>query len=80
MLSTSGYVFGSHMIDIGDWSFSANTAVVGSLPENCTCSSVDMYPRVMSLSWYICDATFVYPIAGPPARISSLTPVLLPLA
>ncbi len=41
MLSTSLYFDGSYMITNGDWSFSANTAVVGSLPENCTASSVE---------------------------------------
>lgn len=35
---------------------------------------------MIDLSWYICELTVEKPIAGPPERTSSLTPVGCPLA
>ena len=41
-------------------------------------SSVTTWPSVIDLSAYICALTCWKPIAGPPLRISTLTPVSWP--
>ena len=68
------------MIIQGAFSNVAMTAVVGSATEFCTDSSVFTQPSSTSLSEYICDGTGVKPIAGPPARTSTSTPVYSPCA
>ena len=78
-MCTFGYVAGSHMIIQGAFSNVAKTAVVGSAAEFCTDSSVFTQPSSTSLSAYICDGTVWNPIAGPPERISTSTPVYSPL-
>lgn len=73
-----GCLFGSHMTISGSMSNGASTAVVGCRSEFATASSVASIPIVMVLSRYICAETCPKPIAGPPARISSRTPVSIP--
>ncbi len=69
-----------HMIMIGLISSGAITASVGCLAEFWIASSVETWPSVIVLSAYICALTCWKPIAGPPVRISTLTPVSLPPA
>ena len=56
----------------------AITASVGWCSEFCTVSSVAIMPSVMDLSRYSWALTCWLPMAGPPARIWSLTPVSMP--
>jgi hypothetical protein len=68
------------MIMIGLISSGASTASVGCFAEFWTASSVETWPRVIDLSAYICAETCWKPIAGPPVRTSTLTPVSWPEA
>jgi hypothetical protein len=68
------------MIMKGLTSMGATTAWVGCPAEKRIASSVLTWPRVMSLSLYICAETGSKPIEGPPVRTSIRTPVSLPLA
>jgi hypothetical protein len=68
------------MIMVGDFSSGARTAFVGWESDSWMASSVATKPSVMSSSAYICAVTDWKPMAGPPARISSSTPVLSPSA
>src|SRR5919202_6474990 len=60
----------------GFFSYQAKTARVGWLADEPICSSVPIMPSRMLSSWYIWAVTSWKPIAGPPARISTLTPVV----
>ena len=67
-----------HMIMIGLISSWLTTASVGCFAEFWIASSVETCPSVIVLSAYICALTCWKPIAGPPVRISTLTPVSWP--
>src|SRR5919202_576041 len=60
----------------GFFSYQAKTARVGWLADEPICSSVPIMPSRMLPSWYIWAVTSWNPMAGPPARISTLTPVV----
>ena len=68
------------MIAHGAFSKVDITAVVGSVSDAAIASSVFTHPSRMSGSVYICAGTPENPIAGPPARISTSTPVHSPFA
>src|SRR5919199_1640740 len=60
----------------GFFSYQAKTARVSWFADEPICSSVPIMPSRMLSSWYIWAVTSWNPIAGPPARISALTPVV----
>jgi hypothetical protein len=68
------------MIMNGLISMGAATARVGCSLAKRIASSVLTWPSMMLLSVYICSETSLKPVAGPPERISSRTPVSLPSA
>ena len=76
----SGCLSLSQAIMIGLISSGATTAMVGWPTEFWIASSVETWPSVIDLSAYICALTCWKPIAGPPLRISILTPVSWPEA
>ncbi len=55
----------------------ATTDTSGSFAASWIISSLVAYPSVMLESWYICEMGCWKPVNGPPARISSWTPVPL---
>ena len=71
---TSGYVAGSHMIICGLMSSGATTDCKGVFVQERIWPSVVPNARVMSLSLYTTVSRSA-PIAGPPERTSTSTPV-----
>ena len=74
----SGCAFGSQKITCGSISNGATTPSSGCARDCWTSSSEFSIPIVIDGSAAICAETGWLPIAGPPARISSRTPVSTP--
>ena len=77
IVSTSGYVSGSHMMICGLMSSGATTDSIGVFSHDRIWPSVVPNANVISSLVYSSVSTSL-PMAGPPARISTLTPVGCP--
>src|SRR6266545_2646271 len=78
MLCQAGCARGSHSRIWGSSSIGATTPTTGCVLESWMIWSGFIIPKVIWGSWYISAAAVWKPTAGPPARSSSRTPVLLP--
>src|SRR3954451_13826971 len=70
------YVSGSNIRTCGLMSSVARTEIVGCLAKYWTSSSVGTKQKKIDGSWYIVAVNGANPVNGPPARASTLTPVL----
>jgi len=75
-----GCACGDHISTCGSIVIGAITPSSGAVAESVTSSSDAGMPNVIDGSMRSCAAVGVYPIAGPPARSSSFTPVSTPPA
>src|SRR6266545_2963182 len=78
MVCQAGCLEGSQRMIWGSSSIGATTPMTGWVLESWINWSGLTIPRVIWGSWYISAAAVWKPTAGPPARSSSRTPVLLP--